>query len=76
MSSLIPSSPLLNCVSMFNSVGEERANLSAVVTCNYVVSVWRGFLFLLVLGMDYVILLWHSMSLPYNYFTSLVRARD
>ena len=50
------------------SVGEERANLSAVVTCNYVVSVWRGFLFLWVLGMGYVILLWYSLSLPYNYF--------
>ena len=37
-------------------------------TCNYVVSVWRGFLFLWVLGMGYVILLWHSLSLPYNYF--------
>ena len=36
-------------------------------TCNYVVFVWRGFLFLLVLGMGYVILLWHSLSLPYNY---------
>ena len=35
--------------------------------CNYVVFVWRGFLFLLVLGMGYVILLWHSLSLPYNY---------
>ena len=46
------------------SVGEERANLSAVVICNYVVSVWRGFLFLWVL----VILLWHSLSLPYNYY--------
>ena len=45
------------------SVGEERANLSA----NYVVSVWRGFLFLWVLGMGYVVLLWHSLSLPYNY---------
>ena len=43
------------------SVGEERANLSAVV------SVWRGFLFLWVLGMGYVILFWHSLSLPYNY---------
>ena len=39
------------------SVGEERANLSAVVTCNYVVSVWRDFLVLWVLGMGYVILL-------------------
>ena len=37
-------------------------------TCNYVVFVWRGFLFLGVLGMGYVILLWHSLSLPYNYF--------
>ena len=26
-----------------------------------------GFLFLWVLGMGYVILLWHSLSLPYNY---------
>ena len=37
-------------------------------TCNYVVSVWRGFFFLWVLGMGYIILLWHSLSLPYNYF--------
>ena len=41
-------------------------------TCNYVVFVWRGFLFLLVLGMGYVILLWHSLSLPYNYFSNSV----
>ena len=33
-------------------------------TCNYVVPVWRGFLFLWVLGMGYVILLLHSLSLP------------
>ena len=37
--------------------------------CNYVVFIWRGFLFLWVLGMGYVILLWHSVSLPYNYLT-------
>ena len=36
-------------------------------TCKYVVSVRRGFLFLWVLGMGSVILLWHSLSLPYNY---------
>ena len=36
-------------------------------TCNYVVSVRRGFLFRL----DYVILLWHSLSLPYNYFAKV-----
>ena len=35
-------------------------------TCNYyVVSVRRGFLFLWVLGMGCVILLWHSLSLPF-----------
>ena len=38
-------------------------------TCNYVVSVRRGFLFLWVLGMGYVFLLWNSLSLPYNYFS-------
>ena len=42
-------------------------------TCNYVVFVWRGFLFLWVLGMGYVILLWHSLSLPYNYFIRFAR---
>ena len=38
-------------------------------TCNYVVSVRRGVLFLLVLGMGCVILVWRSLGLPYNYFT-------
>ena len=49
-----------------------------LITCNYVVSVLRDFLFLYVLGIGYVVLLWHSLSLPYNYlwktgivFTSL-----
>ena len=37
-------------------------------TCNYVVSVWKGFLFLLVLWMGCVILLCCSLSLPYIYF--------
>ena len=36
------------------------------ITCNYVVSVRRGFLFLWVLGMGCVIQLWHSLSLPYK----------
>ena len=39
-------------------------------TCNCVVSFWRGFLFLWVLRMGYIILLWHSLSLQYNYFGS------
>ena len=33
-------------------------------TCNYLISVRRGFLF--VLGMGCVILLWPSLGLPYN----------
>ena len=39
----------------------------------YVVSGRRGFLFFLVLGMGCVILLWHSLGLPYNYFVVSVR---
>ena len=41
-----------------------------LLSCNYVVSARRGFLFLWVLGMGYVILLLHSLSLPYNYFAN------
>ena len=42
------------------------------------VSVRRGFLFLWVLGMGCVILLWHSLSLLYNYFgwDTLQKRRD
>ena len=49
-------------------LGKRELIYLLLFTCNYVVSVWRGFLFLWVLGMGYVILLWHSLSLPYNYF--------
>ena len=48
--------------------GRELIHLLSL-TCNYVVSVRRGFLFLWMLGMGYVILLWHSLSLPYHYFS-------
>ena len=48
-------------------LGKRELVCLLLFTCNYVVSVWRGFLFLLVLGMGYVILLWHSLSLPYDY---------
>ena len=51
------------------SIGEERAICLLLFTCNYVVSVWGGFLFFWVLGMGYVVLLWRSLSLPYNYFS-------
>ena len=49
-------------------VGKRELICLLLFTCNYVVSVWRGFLFLWVFGMGYVILLWHFLSLPYNYF--------
>ena len=53
-------------------LGKRELICLLLFTCNYVVSVWRGFLFLWVLGMGYVILLWHSLSLPYNYFEHMV----
>ena len=36
------------------------------------VSVWRGFLFLLVLVIGCVILLWHSLGIPYNYLYGMI----
>ena len=59
---------MLTVADQLPRLGRERANLS--FTCNYVVSVRRGFLFLLVLWMGCVILLWHSLTLPYNYLTA------
>ena len=44
-------------------LGKRELICLLLFTCNYVVFVLRGFLFLWVLGMDYVILLWHSLSL-------------
>ena len=49
-------------------LGKRELICLPLFTCNYVISIWRGFLCLWVLGMGYVILLWHSLSLPYNYF--------
>ena len=55
---------------LITSVGEERELIFLLLfTCNYVVSVRRGFLFLLVLGIGYIFLVWHFLGLPYNYFT-------
>ena len=53
-------------------LGKRELVCLMLFTCNYVVSVLSGFLFLWVLGMGYVILLWHSLSLPYNYFESFL----
>ena len=49
-------------------LGKRELICLLLFTCYYVVSVWRGFRFLWVLGMGYVILLWHFLSLPYNWF--------
>ena len=50
-------------------LGKRELICLLVFTCNYVVSVRRGFLFLWVVGMGMgLILLWHSLSLPYNHF--------
>ena len=51
----------------FPRLGKGELICLLLFTSNYVVSVKRGFLFLWVLGMGYVILFWHSLSLPYNY---------
>ena len=48
-------------------LGKRELICLLLFTCNYLVSVWRGLLFLWVLGMGYVILFRHSLSLPYNY---------
>ena len=45
----------------------ERAIFLLSFTCSYEVSVRRSFLFLLMLWIGCVILLWHSLSLLYNY---------
>ena len=52
-------------------LGKRELICLLLFTCNSVVSVWRAFLFLWVFGMGYVILLWHSLSLPYNYTSEL-----
>ena len=49
-------------------LGKRELICLLLFTCNYVVFVWRGFLFLWVLGTGYVILLWYSLGLPYYYF--------
>ena len=50
-------------------LGKRELICLLLFTCNYVVPVRRGFLFLWVLGMGFVILLWHSLSLPYNFLS-------
>ena len=48
---------------------EKRALILLLsINHNFVVSVRRGFLFLLVLRIGCIILLWHALGFPYNYF--------
>ena len=63
---------LLNSPTFHQRLGKRELICLLLFTCNYVVFVWRGILFLWVLGMGYVILLWHSLSLPYNYFVGTI----
>ena len=49
-------------------LGKRELFYLLLFTCKYVVSVRRGFLFLWVLGMGYVILLWQFLGLPHNYY--------
>ena len=58
---------LLVVVDQLPRFGKRELICLLLFTCNYVVSVRKGFLFLWVLGMGYVILMWHSVCLPYNY---------
>ena len=59
-----------SCSGSITSVGEEIAKEFCYRLLFYnVVSVKLGFLFILVLWMGCVILLCHSLGLPYNYFT-------
>ena len=58
----------ISCSGSITLVGDKELIYLLSFSCNYVVSVQRGFLFLWVLGMGCVILLWHTLSHPYNYF--------
>ena len=59
---------MLAVVDQLPRLGKKELICLLLFTCNYVVSVRRGFLFLWVLGMGYVILMWHSLRIPYNFF--------
>ena len=51
-------------------LGKRELICLLIFTCNYVVSVQRGFLFRWLLEMGCIILLWHSLCLQYNYFAT------
>ena len=59
---------ILAVVDQLPRLGKREIICLLSLTCYYVVSVRRCFLFLLVLGMGCIILMWHSLSLQCNYF--------
>ena len=59
---------MLAVADQLSRLGKRELLCLLSFTCNYVVSVLRGYLFLLVLGMGCIILLWQSLGLPYTYF--------
>ena len=61
---------IFNVADQLPRLGKRELICLLLFTCNYVGSVRRGFLRLCVLGMGCVILLWHALSLPYNYFVT------
>ena len=59
----------VSCSGSITLVGEERELIFLLsFIYNYLVSVMRGFLFLLVLGIGCIILLCHALGLPYYLF--------
>ena len=64
---------MLAIVDKLPRFGKRELIYLLLFTCNYVFAVRRGFLFLWLLGMGYVILLWQTLSLPYNYFAEFDR---
>ena len=57
----------VSCSGILPRLGKGELILLLSFACNDVVSVRRGFLLVLVMGS--VILLWHSLGLPYNYLS-------
>ena len=53
-------------------LGKRELIFLLLFICYFVASVRRSFLFLLVLRIGCIILLWHSLGLPYNYFTPVI----
>ena len=56
----------VSCSGSITSVGERE--LIFLLSFTYYVDFVTSFLFHLVLGIGYIILLWHSLGLPYNSF--------